>query len=156
MPMPGIRIAACVAGLALVARVGVPHAVHAAVPPDAEGYVVIVHATNPARTMPREAVSRLFLRKVRRWPEGAAVDPVDLPVGSAVRAAFTRDVMGRDVSSVQAYWQQRIFSGQDTPPPQRSSDAAVVAYVRSRAGAIAYVAPRTPLPADVRAIEVAR
>jgi len=139
---------------ALPLRVGRASAVRAH--PESQGYVVVVHATNPARSLPRDAVSRLFLKKVKRWPAGAAVQPADLPDESPVRAAFSREVLGRDVASVKAYWQQRIFSGQETPPPERASDDEVLTYVRSHAGAIAYVAPRTALPADVHALEVTR
>jgi ABC-type phosphate transport system substrate-binding protein len=118
--------------------------------------VVVVHATNETRALSRDAVSRLFLKKVKRWPDGAPALPVDLGDSSPVRAAFSRDVLGREVSSVRAYWQTRIFSGQDTPPPERASDADALAYVRGHAGAIAYVAPGTALPADVRPLEVVR
>ena len=39
----------------------------------------------------------------------------------------------------------QIFSGTDVPPPEFSSDADVVAYVRARTGAIGYV---SAVPAD--------
>jgi hypothetical protein len=40
---------------------------------------------------------------------------------------------------VKNYWQQRIFSGRDLPPPELDSDEAVVSYVLSHRGALGYV-----------------
>ena len=42
-------------------------------------------------------------------------------------------------NAVRSYWQQRIFSGRDVPPPEADSDLAVLRYVKENAGAIGYV-----------------
>ena len=49
------------------------------------------------------------------------------------------------------YWQQRIFSGRDVPPPEFELDREVVEYVLKHAGAIGYV----PLPANIQALAIA-
>ena len=41
---------------------------------------------------------------------------------------------------MKTYWQQRIFSGHDVPPPELDSDDDVVTYVLKHEGAIGYVA----------------
>jgi hypothetical protein len=40
---------------------------------------------------------------------------------------------------VRSYWQQRIFSGRDVPPPELDSDDAVIGFVSKYAGAVGYV-----------------
>jgi hypothetical protein len=45
----------------------------------------------------------------------------------------------RTVAAVRSYWQQRIFSGRDVPPPELDSDASVIAYVERTPGAVGYV-----------------
>jgi hypothetical protein len=51
---------------------------------------------------------------------------------------------------VKAYWQQRIFSGRDVPPPEFATDQEVVAYVLAHEGAVGYVSPG----AELRGLQV--
>jgi ABC-type phosphate transport system substrate-binding protein len=118
------------------------------------GFTVVVHATNPSAALPREQVARLFLRKLRRWPGGATAEPVDLAPGAPARHAFTRAVLGKSVATVRAYWQQRIFSGAEVPPPEKVDDADALAYVRTHPAAVAYVSDDAPLPGGVRPLAV--
>jgi ABC-type phosphate transport system substrate-binding protein len=111
---------------------------------------VIVNPATPVTSLPREQVSRLFLRKVARWDGGAPVLPVDLAESAAVRDAFSRAVHRRTVAMITGYWQRQIFSGRQLPPPDRASEADVVAYVRSTPGAIGYVSAA----ADLRGVRV--
>jgi ABC-type phosphate transport system substrate-binding protein len=130
-----------------------PDAARAAAAP--AGFVVVVHAGNATPPLTREQLQRLFLRKVTRWPGGAPALPTDLPADSPVRAAFSRQVLARSVASVRAYWQDRIFSGRDVPPPEQPDETEAIAYVSAHPAAVAYVGPGTPLPSDVRPLPVA-
>jgi hypothetical protein len=56
-----------------------------------------------------------------------------------VRVSFTSAFHGKSVSAVVNYWQQQIFAGRDVPPVEKSSDAEVLATLRSTPGAIGYV-----------------
>ena len=110
----------------------------------AEPYKVIVNTSNPVSSMSKDQVSRLFLKKVIKWDNGQAVLPVDLPKNSPSRQAFSIQVHGKPVKAIESYWQQKIFSGRDVPPLEKSSDAQVLAYVKANAGAIGYVSGDTP------------
>ncbi len=101
-------------------------------------FKVVVHPANPAAELDRDALSRLFLKKALRWPDGVAVQPVE-PADPAVRAAFAEQVHRRSLNAVRSYWTQLIFSGRDVPPLERAGDAEVVAYVRATRGAVGYV-----------------
>jgi hypothetical protein len=138
------------AGVAAAARA----AGGAPAPPPAPdpGYVVVVHAANPSSALPREQVARLFLRKVKRWPSGADAEPVDLAPAAPARDAFTRHVLGKSVASVRAYWQQRIFSGAEVPPPEKAAEADALEFVRTHPAGVGYVSPAAGLPAGVRAL----
>jgi ABC-type phosphate transport system substrate-binding protein len=100
---------------------------------------VVVNDAIPVSSLSREELSALFLKKTTSWPEGTLVLPVDQFEGSQARDAFNRDIHHKSGSAVRAYWQQRIFSGRDVPPPEKDSDAAVVAFVQRNRGAIGYV-----------------
>ena len=100
---------------------------------------VIVNPANPLTSIDKTDVSRMFLKKLSRWPNGQPTQPVDLPEGSSVRAQFSSQILGKAVSAVSAYWQQQIFAGKELPPMTKASEAEIVAYVKANANAIGYV-----------------
>ena len=114
-------------------------------PAEAPGYRVIVHRDNPAESILRQRVSLIMLKESSRWDHGLEAKPVDLGSGSPVRESFSRAVHGRSVSSIKNYWQRQISSNRAEPPPEVSSDAEVVAYVRSHPGGIGYVSLQAKL-----------
>ena len=118
------------------------------------GYKVIIHPDNPTRTLSKKRVSRLLLKEVSRFEGSHAAEPVDLGSKSKVRAAFSKDIHGRSVTSIKNYWQRQIFSGRAVPPPEVESDAAVISFVKSRRGAIGYVSGQARLPSDVKVLTV--
>jgi ABC-type phosphate transport system substrate-binding protein len=105
----------------------------------AADYVVVVHPSNPVSSLTRTDASRLFLRSSTIWANGEHVKPVDLGKSSPVRAAFTKEILGRSMGAIDQYWTQSVFSGRAVPPPEKRTDAEVVAYVHENPGAIGYV-----------------
>jgi ABC-type phosphate transport system substrate-binding protein len=105
----------------------------------APAYQVIVNPNNPSTSADREFVADAFLKKTTSWPNGETIRPVDLGAGSSVRRQFSDEILRRSVAEVKGYWQQRIFSGRDVPPPELDSDDDVVRYVLKYDGAIGYV-----------------
>jgi ABC-type phosphate transport system substrate-binding protein len=132
-----MRIA--VAALLMSAALGVAGSPAA----DAPSYVVIVAAGNPASSIKRQELARFFLKKTGRWSDGHGVIPVDQSAGSPVRAAFTRAVLGVEgmgqISAVQNFWLQQVYSGRSSPPAVKATDAEILAFVASNPGAIGYV-----------------
>jgi ABC-type phosphate transport system substrate-binding protein len=104
-----------------------------------QGFVVIVRRDEQGPVLDRAFVAEAFLKKRTRWPNGEVIRPVDQRRDSNVRHQFSQNVLKRSVEAVRNYWQQRIFSGRDVPPPEVDSDAAVIHYVRENPGAIGYV-----------------
>ena len=113
----------------------------------AQGYVVVVNEAGPA-SLSKTDVSRIFLKK------SSQLTPVDQDKDAKVRSSFSKAVLGRPLSAIISYWQQQIFSGGESPPTEKASDAEVLAFVRSNPKAIGYVAAGTELGAGVRAITV--
>lgn len=119
-----------------------------------EFYVVIVNQANPLTSLPAAEVSRIFLKRSERWPDGELILPIDLPEGSPVRESFSKEVHDRNTAAIRAYWQQVIFSGRGLPPPEKATSAEIVEYVRSHRGGVGYVSVRTPLGAGVKILKV--
>ncbi|MCP3138316.1 type 2 periplasmic-binding domain-containing protein [Pyxidicoccus xibeiensis] len=109
-------------------------------------FQVVVHPSNPLTEVKRSQLAQLFFKKSTQWASGKTAMPVDLAEDSTVRAAFCEQVLKRSLPAVRAYWQQRIFSGRDVPPPEKPSEAEVLAYVRANPGAVGYVAAGTSTP----------
>ncbi len=108
-------------------------------------YWIVVHPDNPAVTLRREEVSRLFLKKMTRWADGRTAAPVDLVESAPARDAFTRDIHKRPISAIKKYWQQMVFSGESAPPPEVATEEDVLAMVRSDPAAIGYVSDEVVL-----------
>ena len=119
----------------------------------AAAFRVIVHPDVKGSQMPRSVLAAIFLKQALKWGDGRAVVPVDQSVQSAVRRAFSNDVLKQGIVEIQVYWQRKITAGQ-VPPPVKTSDEDVVAFVASTPGAIGYVSPGTSLPATVREVTV--
>ena len=116
----------------------------------AADYQIIVNSENPVSSLSRVKISKMFLKKVTEWGKGEDVLPVDLVSSSKVRESFSQDIHGKSVATIKNYWQQQIFSGRNTPPPQKTSDAEVLSYVKANPGAIGYVS----LSANVDEVKV--
>lgn len=134
-----MRTAALLVVAFVVALLALVPAVSANERPRAPAYLVIVHPNNPATTVSRTFLQDAFLKKITRWPHDDGIRPADLPPSAPARIRFTQEVLKRTVLAVKSYWQQRIFSGRDVPPPELDRDEAVVAHVLKHEGAIGYV-----------------
>jgi len=100
---------------------------------------VIVHPENPITAIARDFLVDAFLKRVTRWGDGEPIRPVDQKPTALARRRFSETVLSRSVAAVKNYWQQRIFSGRELPPPELDTDEAVVAYVLKHRGAVGYV-----------------
>lgn len=122
--------------LAVIAAGPLLAQVRGAAPP---AFHLIVNPQNGITSVDRKFVADVFLKKVTRWGQLDAIRPADLRPDSAIRQAFTDEVLRRSVAAVRNYWQQQVFSGRDVPPPELDSDDEVVAFVLRYPGAIGYV-----------------
>ena len=107
--------------------------------PAAPSFLVVVNEANPIASLTPDELSDLFLKKSSRWGDGSLVLPVDQGEDSHIRERFNREVHRKSAAGVRAYWQQRIFSGRDVPPPEKRGDAEVIAFVRNNPAAIGYI-----------------
>jgi ABC-type phosphate transport system substrate-binding protein len=100
---------------------------------------VIVNSGNALTEISTADVAGLFLKKAAKFPGGVAAVPVDHPKGSAIRGVFSRKLLGRPATAVDAYWQQQIFAGGELPPAIKTTDDDVIAFVKTTPGGIGYV-----------------
>ncbi|MDC4205528.1 MAG: hypothetical protein MPW14_22705 [Candidatus Manganitrophus sp.] len=108
-------------------------------------FKIIVNPTNNISSMTKEQVSELFLKKVTQWENGRKALPVDQVTSSPIREKFSKEIHDKSVTAINSYWRQKIFSGRDVPPPEKSSDADVLAYIAENADAVGYVSANAPI-----------
>ncbi len=120
-----------------------------------DGFVMVVNAANPTDRLTRAEVSQLFLRRVTAWPNGVPVVPCDLSATHPVRAAFSAGVHRKPAWYVVAFWQQEIASARTQPPSVYGEEAAALAAVRARLGAIAYVSEAATLGPGLKRLALA-
>ncbi len=145
----GRRTLVLVLGTALGVLLRVEPLIGAEAPPR-PAFLVVVNAKNPVGHVDRQFLADAFLKKVSHWSAGNTIRPADQLPRSAVRRAFSDSVLRRSVDAVRHYWQQRIFSGRDIPPPEFESDAAVLQFVTKHEGAVGYVSA----PPSVEGVKV--
>lgn len=138
------RISGIAAALLLALPLAASAQLHAygATPPEAR-FVLIANSANAVSMLQRHEASKLFLGKHTKWPNGAAAQPVDLVESSAVRRRFSADVHGMGVQNVKSFWQKAVSSGKGEPPPERATDADVIAFVKANPNALGYVGSAT-------------
>jgi ABC-type phosphate transport system substrate-binding protein len=124
--------------LALIATLVLAETIHAA------SFKVIVNNGTRVEAMSKKAVADLFMKRATKWQDGTPVVAVDQAPTSAVREQFSRAVHGKPTAAVKSYWNQQIFSGRGVPPVEMKSDAEVIAFVRTSAGAVGYVSEAAP------------
>jgi len=124
--------------LAILGLAAVPHLSWAG-----DDYLVIAHSSSGADALASQALSDIFLKKTKTWPDGASVTPVDQVSRSPVRGKFSLAIHKKPLGAIKAYWNKLIFSGKGTPPQELGTDAEIIAFVMATPGAIGYVDPST-------------
>jgi len=111
--------------------------------------VMIVHPARRAELSVDE-IAQLYLRRKRYWDDGQPIQPLNLPSGTPLRAAFSRFVLRQSETRVAEYWNRQYFDG-ILPPATLASTEAVRRYVAAEPKAIGYI-PRSEVDASVRVV----
>ncbi|CAM2008464.1 substrate-binding domain-containing protein [Acanthopleuribacter pedis] len=138
----------------MVARVALFSLILALSPGFADDFVVIVNASNSVESISLKELSKLFLKKKKAWEGGGPVVPVEQAESAPLRASFSEQVHRRPVSVLRKYWLKQAFSGTSVKPPEKASDAEIIAFVAKEGGGIGYVSADTALPASVKKVAV--
>ncbi len=102
-------------------------------------YKIIVNSSNTVSSLSNKEVSNYFLKKKTKWSNGTKINPIDLSSSSVIRKNFSKNIHKKSIGQVRAFWQQSVFSGKASPPPEMKNDNAVINYVKTKKGAIGYV-----------------
>ncbi|HKU42513.1 MAG TPA: hypothetical protein VJR89_30355 [Polyangiales bacterium] len=84
---------------------------------------------------------------------GKRVVPINHPIGSPLRAAFDRAILGLEPSAVGRYWVDRRIRDEGTPPTNAPTPELAVRVVATLNGAITYGSAAMLTP-KVRALKI--
>ena len=103
-----------------------------------DAVVVIIHKDNQ-HAIDRSYLAAIYTGRLKGWPDGSPVFPLDQSDGASVREAFYLHFVGRTVANMQAVWAQNIFSGKGLPPKVASPDSEMKRIVSTNRNAIGYI-----------------
>jgi len=101
-------------------------------------FAVIVAAGAVDAPLSLEALALIYRRRQLFWPGGARIQPANLPADDPLRREFSRCVLGQTPEQTEDYWREMYFHGV-LPPHVVASEQAMLLFVESTPGAIAYV-----------------
>lgn len=109
--------------------------------------VLIAHLQAPVNSISRDEAINIYMGRLRRFPTGEAVQPLDGPA----KAGFYRLLVNKELADINAYWARLVFSGRTSPPRSFEQSQAVLDYVSANPDAIGYV-ERAELNSKVKVI----
>ncbi|MGZ5007373.1 MAG: hypothetical protein ACXWFI_06365 [Methylobacter sp.] len=101
--------------------------------------VLIANPESAVDSLSRDEVINIYMGRLRRFPSGAAAQPLDLPSGEPEKALFYRLLVNKDLSDIEAYWARLVFSGRASPPRTIGSQKEAVERVAKEPNVIAYI-----------------
>jgi ABC-type phosphate transport system substrate-binding protein len=104
----------------------------------ADDVVVIVNKDIP-HIVDKDYVAGIYTGRIKGWPDGSPVFPLDQSESSPARAEFYATVVGRSQANMQALWAQNIFAGKGLPPKVASPGAEMKRLVATNRNAIGYI-----------------
>jgi ABC-type phosphate transport system substrate-binding protein len=101
--------------------------------------IVSIENKNSYTSIDRDLVERIFLSKVKNFPDGTIVKPLNLKQGHYLRDEFNSGFLSKTESQLSRYWSRLRFSGKAKLPQEATTVAEVKALVANNPNLIAYI-----------------
>ncbi|WP_434928324.1 phosphate ABC transporter substrate-binding protein [Shewanella sp. HL-SH8] len=99
---------------------------------------VIVHPSN-ADSIDQKYIENIYLGKVKSFPSGEQVVPINMDASQAAKETFDSAVLSKSASQLKAYWSKKMFTGKGTPPKEVSSTEDMIKLISSNPSMIGYI-----------------
>lgn len=100
--------------------------------------LVIAHPDTPLQQINADQLADIFTAKMKSWPDGKRIIPVNREANSVTRGDFSQAVFNEPPEALADYWAKLQFKG-EKPPLIQESDNGALLFVQRVPGAIAYV-----------------
>ncbi len=101
--------------------------------------VVVVNPDNPATTISKKELSKIFKQKQKVWAHKEMIKVVHLGKDHPLRREFSQKVLNMSSESLEKYYFKRALSGKGQPPRIASSPDDVISFVSGSKNAIGYL-----------------
>lgn len=110
-------------------------------------YVLVVNDSLVMKNIDKELLKQLYLKKIKTVDSSVSVGKIEISgiLSGEVRQDFISEVLGRNESTLSAYWARMMFTGRATPPRLFENSEETLQYVAATPNAIAYVPVVTSL-----------
>jgi len=99
---------------------------------------VIVNSETGLSALTREELVNIYMGRLRRFPNGEAALPLDLPADSPEKNQFYRALVNKSLADIDAYWARLLFSGRTSPPETVNTADRMLDKVAANANAVGY------------------
>ncbi|MEC7452794.1 MAG: phosphate ABC transporter substrate-binding protein [Pseudomonadota bacterium] len=100
------------------------------------GTAVIINANNNSGI---DTVKKIYLGKVKAFPDGSRAIPLTFEQGNNIRDAFNNNVLGKSESQYSAFWSKLVFTGRGTPPEMIATEDEMLNLVATNPNTIGFV-----------------
>jgi len=105
----------------------------------AADWVLVANPKAGITRLSQDEVTNIYLGRFRRLASGVTAEPIDQLPNSTLKADFYRQLVGKSLAEVNAYWARLVFSGKTLPPYSVTSSEDALQRVARYPGALAYV-----------------
>jgi len=106
----------------------------------ADELLIIVAKDSAVTTINSRQLERIFRRKTLINQQGERWVPINLGIDNPLRLAFSKRLFKQRPAEMETFWNIQYFKG-ISPPYVVTSEEAVLRFVASTPGAIAYINP---------------
>ncbi|MBI5136878.1 MAG: hypothetical protein HZA24_06015 [Nitrospirae bacterium] len=125
-----------------------------AVPAQTAGFAVVAHRAVPVDALSAAELRRVFLKKQTHWADGTPIAVVEMTGDPALREGFYGRILNSTVERMTAYWINETMTHAVAPPRLYGTAAMLLDYVARTPGAIGFVPAGTPLPPEIKHLEM--
>jgi len=104
-----------------------------------EQLVIVVHKDTPVDKLTKSEVIDIFMGKYAAYPNGQKALAVELSDHHALKEKFYKQLIGRSVASVNAYWARLKFAGRKRDAKVKDSQDEVISYLQETPMSIGYI-----------------
>lgn len=106
---------------------------------------VIVNNANPTPSITKKQTIDIFMGKTKSFSDGVHIQAIDQPADTKTRKEFYKNLTGKSLAYVNAYWARLFYTGRNQPPLDHFPDSNAIIYeVTKNNHAIAYIEADTP------------
>ncbi len=101
--------------------------------------VIIVNEKNSIDNLSKSEVIDLYMGRHTQFSNGVTAVPIEQQKDSKAQKLFYKQLVGKSLAKINAYWARLRFTGRARPPKNLTDSKSVQQFVKNNSNAIAYL-----------------